>query len=43
VKVAVHRLRRTFHETLRRHIAETVLSEQDVDEEIRYLIRAVSQ
>ncbi len=42
VKVAVHRLRRRFHETLRRHIAETVLSEQDVDEEIRYLIRAVS-
>jgi RNA polymerase sigma factor (sigma-70 family) len=43
VKVAVHRLRRRFHETLRRHIAETVLSEQDVDDEIRYLIRAVSQ
>lgn len=43
VKVAVHRLRRKFHETLRRHIAETVLSDEDVDDEIRYLIRAVSQ
>jgi RNA polymerase sigma-70 factor (ECF subfamily) len=42
VKVAVHRLRRRFHETLRRHIAETVQSGQDVDDEIRYLIRAVA-
>ncbi len=43
VKVAVHRLRRKFQDTLRRHIAETVLTSKDVDEEIRYLIRAVSQ
>jgi len=42
VKVAVHRLRRKFQDSLRRHIGETVLTEQDVDEEIRYLIQAVS-
>ncbi len=43
IKVAVHRLRRKFHDTLRRHIAETVLNDSEVDDEIRYLIRAVSQ
>ena len=43
VKVAVHRLRRTFQQQLRRHIAETVATPGEVDEEIRYLIRAVSR
>ena len=38
VKVLVHRLRRHFGETLRERIAETVKSEFEVDEEIRYLM-----
>jgi RNA polymerase sigma-70 factor (ECF subfamily) len=42
VKVAAHRLRRRFQEELRRQVAETVADETDVDDEIRYLIRAVS-
>jgi RNA polymerase sigma-70 factor (ECF subfamily) len=41
VKVAVHRLRRRFQTELRRQIAETVADETDVDDEIRYLIRAL--
>jgi RNA polymerase sigma factor (sigma-70 family) len=42
VKVAVHRLRQRFGAVLRAEIAETVLSEEDVDDEMRDLIRAVS-
>ena len=41
VKVAVHRLRRRYRELLRAHIADTVLSPQDVDDEIRHLFEAV--
>lgn len=42
VKVAVHRLRQRFGAILRREIAETVSSPDDVDDEMRELIRAVS-
>jgi len=42
VKVAVHRLRRRFQHGLRTQIAETVADEADVDDEIRYLIRALN-
>ena len=42
VKVAVHRLRRRFGAILRMEIAETVLAPEDVDDEVRELIRAVS-
>jgi RNA polymerase sigma-70 factor (ECF subfamily) len=42
VKVAVHRLRKRFQTELRRQIAETVASEADVEDEIRYLIRALN-
>jgi DNA-directed RNA polymerase specialized sigma24 family protein len=42
VKAAVHRLRRRFQEQLRRHIAHTVVDPDDVDDEIRYLIRALA-
>lgn len=42
IKVAVHRLRQRFGAVLRAEIAETVLSEEDVDDEMRDLIRAVS-
>jgi RNA polymerase sigma-70 factor (ECF subfamily) len=42
VKTAIHRLRRRFQDELRRQIAETVEHEALVDDEIRYLIRAIS-
>jgi hypothetical protein len=42
VKVAVHRLRRQFRDTLVQEIAETVSSSADIDAEIEYLLRAVS-
>jgi RNA polymerase sigma-70 factor (ECF subfamily) len=41
VKAAVHRLRRRFQERLRRDISRTVADPADVDDEIRYLIRAL--
>jgi RNA polymerase sigma-70 factor (ECF subfamily) len=41
IKTAVHRLRRRFQRALRRHIAETVLDPADVDDELRFLIRAL--
>jgi DNA-directed RNA polymerase specialized sigma24 family protein len=42
VKVAVHRLRRTFRAELRSAIAETLADPSDVDEELKYLERALS-
>jgi RNA polymerase sigma-70 factor (ECF subfamily) len=42
IKVAVHRLRQRFGAVLRAEIAETVMAEEDVDGEMRDLIRAVS-
>jgi len=39
VKVAVHRMRRRFGELLRAQVAETVESEDDIDAEIRYLLK----
>ena len=42
VKVTVHRLRRRYRELLRNEIAQTVLMEDQVDEEIRYLFTAVA-
>jgi len=42
VKVAVHRLRRHFRDTLVQEIAETVSNPADIDAEIQYLLRAVS-
>jgi RNA polymerase sigma-70 factor (ECF subfamily) len=41
VKTAVHRLRRSFQTALRKDIAETVSNPEDVDDEIRYLVRAL--
>ena len=41
VKVAVHRLRKTFRAELREAIAETVSDPADVDEELTYLERAL--
>jgi len=41
VRVAVHRLRQRFREELRRDIAETVSSDREIDDELRYLVRAL--
>jgi RNA polymerase sigma-70 factor (ECF subfamily) len=37
-RVAVHRLRKRFRELLREHVAATVGSEADVDDELRHLL-----
>ena len=42
VKVAVHRLRRRFQSRLRQDIAETVSDASEIDDEIRYLVRALN-
>lgn len=41
VKVALHRLRRKFRETIRKQIAETVRDESEIDGELDHLIRAL--
>jgi RNA polymerase sigma-70 factor (ECF subfamily) len=41
VRVAVHRLRQRYGELLRREVAHTVTSEEDVDEELRYLFQVL--
>lgn len=41
VKMAVSRLRRRFHDRLRKEIAQTVATEDEVDDEIRALIDAL--
>jgi len=43
VKVAVHRLRRRYRETLRRRVAETVQPSTAVEDELRDLMRIVSE
>jgi RNA polymerase sigma-70 factor (ECF subfamily) len=42
VRVAVHRLRQRYGELLRCEVAHTVTSEDEVDEEIRYLFQVLS-
>lgn len=42
VKVAVHRLRQRYGAILRAEVAETVAGDQEVDAELRELLRAVS-
>jgi DNA-directed RNA polymerase specialized sigma24 family protein len=42
VRVAVHRLRQRYGELLRTEVAQTVASEDEVDEELRYLLRVLS-
>lgn len=37
VKVAVHRLRRRFRDVLREEVAESVITAQEIDDEVRYL------
>ena len=43
VKVAVHRLRRRFRDTVRDEIAQTVSSPTDVEDELRHLWSAVGR
>ena len=40
-KVAIHRLRHQFGEAIRREIAETVDSEVEIQDELRYLIEVL--
>ena len=42
VKVAVHRLRRRYRALLRELVAETVATPEEVEDELSYLLRAVS-
>ena len=41
IKVTVHRIRRRFRDLVREQIAQTVVSQEDVDDEIRFLWAAV--
>lgn len=43
VKVAIHRLRQRFRQLLRNEIAETVGSDKEVEEEMRYLVAVLRQ
>ncbi len=42
-RVAVHRLRQRYGELLRQEVAETVASEAEVDEELRFLLQVLSR
>ena len=43
VRVAVHRLRRRYRELLRGEIAQTVSAPEEVEDELRHLIKIVTQ
>lgn len=42
VKVAVHRMRKRYRDLLRRHVADTVASPEEVEAELRHLMSAIS-
>ena len=42
VKVAVHRLRRRFRDMLRKQVADTVASPEEIDQEIRSLLATIA-
>ena len=42
VRVALHRLRSRFHELLRREVANTVSTPDEIDNELRYLMNAIA-
>ena len=42
LRVAVHRMRRKYRNILRAEIAETVSTPEEIDEEIRFLLSALS-
>ena len=41
VKVAIHRLRQKFGDAIRREISDTVNGEDEIAEELRYLIEVL--
>ena len=41
VKVAAYRLRGRYRDALRRYVADTVASDSEVDDEIRYLLKTI--
>ena len=41
VRTAIHRLRRKFQARLRHDIAETVSDPADIEDELKYLVRAL--
>jgi RNA polymerase sigma-70 factor (ECF subfamily) len=41
VKAAVHRMRRRYRELMREEIAHTVTSPEEIEDEIRYLLRCL--
>jgi hypothetical protein len=43
LKVAIHRLRKRFREVVRAELAQTVCTQQEVDEELRYLVEVLSR
>jgi RNA polymerase sigma-70 factor (ECF subfamily) len=43
VKVAIHRLRKRFRDTIRSEIAQTVGDHSDIDTELRYLVEVLAQ
>jgi RNA polymerase sigma-70 factor (ECF subfamily) len=42
VKVAVHRMRRRYRQALRQHVADTVATDGEVDDEMRFLLRTLT-
>ena len=42
VKVAVHRLRQRFRDVIRLEVAQTVATPEEVDEELHFLLKAMS-
>ena len=42
LKVAIHRLRRRYGKLIHQHIAQTVASPAEVDDELRHLLASVS-
>jgi RNA polymerase sigma-70 factor (ECF subfamily) len=42
IKVAIHRLRKHFRETIRAELAQTVNTASEIDEELRYLVDVLS-
>jgi RNA polymerase sigma-70 factor (ECF subfamily) len=42
VKITIHRLRRRYRELLRANVSHTLTDPKDVDDEIRFLLNALS-
>ncbi len=42
IKVAIHRLRRSFRDAVQAEIAQTVTDSDEIAEELRYLVEVLS-